>query len=222
MVGSKRVAVLFAVTGVALAACSAGPAAAPPTVPAPVVVTAPPADVPVSAGAVMGASKVTAEQLTAWFESKRITGARPTVPVDQLAAIFIAEGQREGVTGDVAFVQSMIETGWLRFPDSGQVRASDNNFAGLGAVDGGSHPATFADATTGVRAQIQHLRAYADPTVSAATLHAPLVDPRFALVSPKGKAPNWSQFGSGIWASSPTYGSQITALYAELIRFSCL
>jgi Mannosyl-glycoprotein endo-beta-N-acetylglucosaminidase len=170
-------------------------------------------------GAVMAPSRVSAAQLVAWFRSRNITDARPPVPIDDLARMFIEEGDLEGVTGDVAFVQSILETGWFRFPDTGQVRPWYNNFAGIGAVDGGSSPAQFPDARTGVRAQIQHLRAYADPTVTVASLHAPLVDPRFDLVRPKGKAPLWSQFGNGIWASSTEYAAKIESLYAQLQAF---
>jgi hypothetical protein len=141
------------------------------------------------------------------------------VSVTDLARLFIEEGNREGVAGDVAFVQSMLETGWLTFPDHGQVRPWFNNFAGIGAVDGGSvaGPAQFPDARTGVRAQIQHLRAYADPSVTCANFAAPTVSPRCHLVVPKGKAPNWDQFGNGNWATDPEYASKIVALYDQLL-----
>ena len=42
---------------------------------------------------------------------------------------------------------------------------------------------------TGVRAQIQHMKAYADATITKNTLSSPCVDPRFDLVNPKGSAP---------------------------------
>ena len=83
-------------------------------------------------------------------------------------------------------------------------------------------PATFPDARTGVRAQIQHLRAYADPGAYACTvppLHNPCVDPRFDLVIPKGKAPTWNAMGNGNWATSPTYPSSILPLCEEALRY---
>ena len=153
---------------------------------------------------IMGPSRLTAGQLVAWFDGRQaaVAGAyRATVPVEALAASYIEEGAAEGVTGDVAFVQAIVETGWFRF--SGVVRPEDNNFAGIGATGGASPPAAFPDARTGVRAQIQHLRAYADPSADACTvppLHNPCVDPRFDLVTPKGKAPTWNQLGHGNWA----------------------
>ncbi|HQZ17765.1 MAG TPA: glucosaminidase domain-containing protein [Vicinamibacteria bacterium] len=176
---------------------------------------------------VMGSARLSASQLVAWFTRRQpqpagIYGA--TEPVEALAAYFIDEGAREGVAGDVAFVQSIIETGWFRF--SGSVPGWKNNFAGIGAVDGSpGDAASFPDARTGVRAQIQHLRAYADPSATSCTippLHAPCVDPRFALVTPKGRAPLWNQFGGGVWASSSTYGSDIVARYQEALAFNGL
>ena len=125
-----------------------------------------------------------------------------------LAAYFIAEGAAEGVAGDVAFIQSIVETGWFRF--GGVVPPSANNFAGLGATGTNSLPAAFPDAHTGVRAQIQHLRAYADPSAVTCTmppLHHPCVDPRFGLVLPKGRARTWNQMGNGNWAASADYAS---------------
>lgn len=129
----------------------------------------------------------------------------------------------EGVTGDVAFVQSVVETGWFRF--NGSVPASYNNFAGIGATDTNPSPAIFPDARTGVRAQIQHLRAYADPLALTCTmppLNNPCVDPRFALVVPKGKAPTWNQMGNGNWATAATYANSILTLYTEALAFNGL
>lgn len=174
---------------------------------------------------VMGNARMSASQLVNWFSRRQpqptgVYGA--TEPVAALATYFIEEGALEGVAGDVAFVQSIIETGWFRF--SGAVPGSKNNFAGIGAID--SNPgeaASFPDARTGVRAQIQHLRAYADATAVSCTippLHAPCVDPRFALVTPKGRAPLWNQFGSGVWATSWTYGNDIVARYQEALNFA--
>jgi hypothetical protein len=168
----------------------------------------------------MGAARVDAAQLAQWFAARSPGGYAAGVDVGTLATYFIEEGAAEGVTGDVAFVQSIVETGWFRF--TGRVPPSANNFAGIGATDASADYATFPDARTGVRAQIQHLRAYADPSATSCTvppLHNPCVDPRFHLVSPKGKAPTWNQMGNGNWATSSTYASSILDLYAQLLQF---
>ena len=172
----------------------------------------------------MGPSRLTAKQLAAWFNRRQ---PRPsgryaaTVPVEKLAALFVEEGAAERVRGDVAFVQSVVETGWFRF--GGPVAGGMNNFGGIGVTDRNPSPAVFPDARTGVRAQIQHLRAYADRQARACTvppLRFPCADPRFDLVKPKGSAPNWNDLGNGKWATSPTYAASILSLYSQALRFS--
>jgi hypothetical protein len=172
---------------------------------------------------IMGSSRLTSAQLASWFNGRQPQppgGYAATVPVEALASLFVEEGAAEGVTGDVAFAQSVVETAWFRF--TGVVPASANNFAGLGATDANPNAATFSDARSGVRAQIQHLRAYADPTALTCRvppLGNPCVDLRFDLVSPKGKTPMWNQLGNGNWASSSTYADGILARYAEALAF---
>lgn len=172
----------------------------------------------------MGASRLSAAHLAAWFRARQqgvAGGYAAGVPVETLAQYYIEEGAAEGVAGDVAFLQGVVETAWFRFP--GMVQAWQNNFAGIGAADTRPQPATFPDARTGVRAQIQHLRAYADPGAfgcSVPPLSNACVDPRFALVVPKGRAPTWNRMGNGNWASASTYATTILTLYDDARRFS--
>jgi hypothetical protein len=212
----RRQRVLLAAAACALAAaCGGGPTApsAPPATPA-----------GLPALAILGASRLNASQIVAWFAGRQPQPAgsyAATEPVEALARYFVEEGAMEGVTGDVAFVQSIVETGWFRF--GGAVPAWKNNFAGIGATDANpGEAAAFPDARTGVRAQIQHLRAYADPTALTCTtppLSNPCVDPRFDRVLPKGRAPLWVQLGNGNWASSPSYGTDIGARYQEALAY---
>jgi Mannosyl-glycoprotein endo-beta-N-acetylglucosaminidase len=167
---------------------------------------------------VMGTSDLTAEQIAAFFWANQPPGSPClNVSVEDLSAYFVWEGNVENVRGDIAFAQSIVETGWFRY--GGQVQCGQNNYAGIGATDGGPAGATFPDADTGVRAQIQHLRAYADPSATSCTqppLHTPCVDPRFDMVSPKGKAPVWNQMGNGNWATSSAYASNVLNLYNRM------
>jgi hypothetical protein len=147
----------------------------------------------------MGKSECTAEQLNAYVKSKN-----PNAP--EYGAFFIEEGNIEGVRGDVAFCQSLHETGWFKF--GGDVSASQNTFCGLGAVGGGAKGASFATARDGIRAQIQHLKAYA----SKDPLKQTCIDPRFSLVT-RGIAPNWEDL-NGRWAVPGNgYGENIVALW---------
>lgn len=108
----------------------------------------------------------------------------------------------EGVRPEVLLAQVAVETGWLKF--GGQVKATQCNFGGIGATDGGAAGATFPNIKTGLLAQAQHLKAYA----STASLNNACVDPRFSLVS-RGCAPNVENLGNGKWASDPDYASKL-------------
>ena len=70
------------------------------------------------------------------------------------------------------------------------MKPSQNNFAGIGAVGGGAAGNSFPTAQIGIRAQIQHLKAYATKDA----LKNPCVDPRYNLVD-KGCAPTLEEIG---------------------------
>jgi Mannosyl-glycoprotein endo-beta-N-acetylglucosaminidase len=205
-VGVVAVALLVAAGGCGLAA---GP---------------PPPPVTFDALAVMGAPHVTASEMVAWFDSRtsHASGWKAGEPPIVVAQRYLDEAAAEHVAGDVAFVQAILETGWFRFGGS-SVPPSYNNFAGIGATDTHPMPAQFTSVQEGIRAQVQHLRAYADPTATkcaAPPLHNPCVDPRFELVSPHGKAPMWQQFGNGNWATDPDYAAKIWALYSSMLSYN--
>ena len=102
-----------------------------------------------------------------------------------------------------------LETGFLRF--GGLVTADMNNFCGLGAINAENPGLVFPDEQTGVRAHIQHLKAYA----SAEPLNLPAVDPRYRYVNPKGKAPHIYNL-AGTWAADPAYGHKIDQLLRRM------
>jgi hypothetical protein len=130
-----------------------------------------------------------------------------------IARIYIEESQKEGVNHDIAFCQMCLETGYLKF--GGTVSPSQNNFAGLGVTGGGVSGATFPDVRTGVKAHIQHLKAYASTEPIVATS---IVDPRFHLVK-RGIAPVVEKL-SGYWAVDLQYGTKILALLKRLYEIS--
>jgi hypothetical protein len=159
---------------------------------------------------VMGPPSMSANHLVQWYYvNQRNNCYRATVPLQELAETFIQEGVHEGVRGDIAFYQSILETGWFCWP-GGSVRPEYNNFAGLGATDSNPNANRFPTARAGIRAQMQHLRAYA-------TVDGPCGDPcwdvRFHLVR-RGTGVHWNQFGNGVWASSTNdYGGRIIRLF---------
>lgn len=123
---------------------------------------------------------------------------------------YIEEGNKENIRGDIAFFQCMKETGWLQF--GGQVLPEQNNFAGIGALNNqaAGKGAWFKTPQIGIKAHIQHLKAYANKE----KLNSECVDPRFHLVA-RGIAPNWENL-NGKWAvPGKNYGEEIIKLYND-------
>lgn len=136
--------------------------------------------------------------------------------INQFAQIFYEEATAEGVRAEVAFTQCMKETGFLKY--GGDVLPNQYNFAGIGAT-GAVHGASFSNVRMGIRAQIQHLKAYG----SISPLTNPCVDPRFNLVK-RGSAQyvEWlgikeNPNGYG-WATSKSYGHDIVSMVNSLLR----
>jgi hypothetical protein len=166
---------------------------------------------------IMGVSRLTGDELARWFAAQH-REARTTVPIGELADDYISEGDAAGVRGDIAFAQSILETGSFSFPEKGQVHPADNNFSGLGACDSCATGRTYPDALTGVRAQIQLLRAYADPNMTAENLGHPPVDPKLLDFFLKGRAPTWAGL-TGTWATSTTYAPKIFEVYLRILAW---
>lgn len=163
---------------------------------------------------IVGTAVATAEQMIA-----RIKAANPNVPqsVIDMIPYYISEGEAEGIRGDIAFAQSCIETGNFAFPNC-NVTLDQNNFCGMGVVADDSKGNSFDTPQFGIRAQIQHLKAYA----STEALNSECVDPRFTYVT-RGCAPyvEWlgmkeNPQGKG-WASAKDYGSKILRVLNEII-----
>jgi hypothetical protein len=132
--------------------------------------------------------------------------------LELLAAFYAEEAAMEGVNHDIAFAQMCLETGFLRY--GGLVTADMNNFCGLGAT-GPEHPGErFSEPRIGVRAHIQHLKAYATDK----PLNQELVDPRYRWVR-YGSAPT-IQGLSGTWASDREYADKIENILERLYRFT--
>nr|WP_243896690.1 glucosaminidase domain-containing protein [Actinomyces bowdenii] len=129
--------------------------------------------------------------------------------------ILYEEAVAEGVSPELLFAQVVKETGWLQF--GGDVKVGQFNFGGLGATGGGVAGNRFPSVRVGLRAQAQHLRAYAEAGVSAGSLANPVVDPRFQYVR-KGSAPYIQYLGiqenphGGGWAASRHYGIELVKL----------
>jgi hypothetical protein len=129
---------------------------------------------------------------------------------DYLASLYIYEANMEGVNHDIAFAQMCLETGFLKF--DGIMDSEQNNFAGLGAVDNRSPGEHFPSAAIGVRAHIQHLKAYA----STESLRQPQVDNRFHYVQ-RGSAPNLDLL-EGRWSTDHDYAEKIMHIMDRILN----
>ncbi len=174
---------------------------------------------------IMGKSHCTERQMRCYLLKKN-----PKVGEKYLGYVkyFLEEGKKEGVRGDLAFAQSLHETNFFKF--GGDVKPAQNNFAGLGTTGNKEPGLSFKTPQEGIRAQIQHLKAYA----CKKKLNLRCVDSRFELVKKRGCAPCIEDL-SGLWAfpgydpktykslsdairHRDTYGHKIQRLYSEMCQ----
>jgi len=125
-----------------------------------------------------------------------------------LLKTYISESQLEGVNYDVAVCQMCLETGFLRF--NGSVSRFQNNFCGLGAINASAAGDWFNSMEEGIRAHIQHLKAYA----STDPLNTAPVDKRFHHVR-RGTVFTVHDL-TGRWATDPKYGEKLDYLLRKL------
>lgn len=162
---------------------------------------------------ITGKAEATAGQMQAYIKSKNANVAQGVI---DMVPMYLSEGGAENIRGDIAFAQSCLETGNFTFSGSA-VTLGQNNFCGMGVTENGERGNSFGTPQLGIRAQIQHLKAYAN----TAKLRQECVDPRFGLVSrgcaayvehlgmqenPKGKG----------WASGAGYGEKILKILAAI------
>jgi peptidoglycan hydrolase CwlO-like protein len=174
---------------------------------------------------VMGDAELTPAEVTAWFESRnvkyRLAGG---ISIGDLVQMYFEEGKAEHLRPELAFAQSIIETGSFG-------NALDNNYAGIGACDSCQGEPAFPSPQEGVRGQIQLLRNYADPTSRAANLANPPSttiygsDPVAAANGydtffAKGRTPTWNVMGNGNWATDPGYAQKVLTIYFQMVSFA--
>lgn len=163
--------------------------------------------------AILGTSVATVDQMRAYI--RKVNPNVPRSVLDMIPA-YLSEGAAEGVRGDIAFAQSCLETGNFAFAGSA-VTLDQNNFCGMGVTSNGVKGNSFRTPQEGIRAQIQHLSAYAGGTLKNA-----VVDPRYKYVA-KGcaKYVEWlgqkeNPTGRG-WAAGAGYGAKILRILDAVV-----
>ena len=163
---------------------------------------------------IMGNTVATAEQMKAYLKAKNPGVAQSVL---DMVPLYLSEGKAEGVRGDIAFAQSCLETGNFTFSASA-VTLSQNNFCGMGVTANGMKGNSFDTPQLGIRAQVQHLKAYA----STDALKNACIDPRFKYVT-RGCAEyvEWlgqkeNPDGKG-WAAGAGYGEKILSILKGIL-----
>jgi len=144
-----------------------------------------------------------------------------------VATEYMRTGEKLGVRWDYAFYQMIIETGSLSYrrgdKRAGDVKPTQNNFAGLGATGRGEPGESFKDVPTGVRAHMEHLLLYAGDKLDSPTAE------RTRKVQEWGVLTKWqARFKGPItfsdlaqqWApGSNSYNSMLTAVAERFAEF---
>ena len=155
---------------------------------------------------IMGKSQASIEQMRAYI---RKMNPKVSDSVIKMIPLYITEGAAEGVRGDIAFAQSCLETGNFTF-DGSAVTLDQNNFCGMGVTKTGMKGNSFKKPAEGIRAQIQHLQAYA----CTDRLKQKCIDPCYTYVN-RGCAEYVEHLGihenpkGQGWAAGRNYGQKI-------------
>ena len=153
---------------------------------------------------IIGPSVLTVADLRSWWASTG-RGQPPRLGIDigDLIALYLSEGDAEGVRGDLALAQAVLETGHFTNSDT-----AINNFAGIAHYDDAASGSAFRDPVIGVRAQIQLLKKYALGN------DAQLAN---ADVSPNAGATATTWGGlAGTWASADNYWTSLSSVYEAM------
>lgn len=197
-----------------LAAANAELGAAEAGLSAALISVAGPTSTPPGQLSLLGGSALSATQLVGWYNSQGYVDLTST-PIGQLASWYLQAGAEEGVRGDVAFAQAVLETGGFSSPDAVDL----NNYAGIGHCDSCAAGWAFPSAQGGVLGQVQLLRIFADagPAPARPSPVLPSLTP-----AQQGSAGCCSTVQSltGVWATDPTYGQQILEIYAQMLSFA--
>lgn len=163
---------------------------------------------------IFGAAEATKNQAAQLIHSRN-PGLDIGCSVGEIVELYWTEAGREGIRPDMALAQALVETGYFHF--GGDVQAWQHNFCGLGTTGGGVRGAAFKTPQDGVRAHIQHLKAYA----SHERPKTPLLDPRYdsahRLRVQNGLITRWSGL-NWTWAMGGEYAEKIFTAQQKMLQ----
>ena len=173
-----------------------------------------------SASPIMGPSLLTADDLVAYIDSLHLE-PHLTVPLHD-ARRDVHQRRRGGRHPWRRRVRGSRSWRPARSCSLGHglLNPEDNNFAGINVCDSCKHGDRYASALQGVRAQMQLLRVYADPTLEETKEFAsPVALLHDFEIRGTGFAKTWYALG-GRWATGPNYGFHIYDIYRNMVRLS--
>jgi hypothetical protein len=146
--------------------------------------------------------------MVSWYEAHGYADTMGTIrtPIATLAGYYLLYGDAEGVRGDVAFIQAVLETGGFANDDARRL----NNFAGIGHCDSCDQGMAFPSVAVGVDAQVQLLKKVVEG--NGATLAGPDVAPSWG-----GRQASDLAGLAANWASSPVYAVSLSGLLGSLL-----
>jgi N-acetylmuramoyl-L-alanine amidase len=181
---------------------------------------------------ILGKSLATAKQMSEYLLSKnKAPKFSRNISALDFCQLFLDICAKEDVRGDIAFAQSCKET--ANFKYGGDVKYTQNNFAGIGATGNGVCGCVFSSIEEGILAQAQHLKTYATKDA----LNERCVDPRRTTwfvntkggTSPdvEGLASTWAVPGyntkkysslNAANAAKDSYGYQIVNILNDILK----
>ena len=162
---------------------------------------------------------VTSDRLMQFMQSQN-AGLEPKF--SSIANDYKKHGEALRIRWDFAFYQMLLETNYLKFRRGdgkpGDVRSTQNNFAGIGATGNGVHGDSYPDVSTGVLAQMQHLVAYSGEKVES-PVGARTREVQDGIISQSKRLGRPVRFGdlTRRWAADSQYARSIVSV-AERFR----
>jgi hypothetical protein len=163
---------------------------------------------------IIGGGSLKPQAVIAYVYAREKDPALDRGGIEKLINTYIREAGDEGVNADIAIAQMLHWTNNLK----NRERVETCNYGGLGKIGNwnGKFPHFMSDGMTeGVRAHIQHLKAYAGETPVRE-----IVDPRYNLVFGLGFQGMGLEQLCGYWSQNPRYGLSIGNILSDLDRHS--
>jgi hypothetical protein len=161
---------------------------------------------------IKGSSVTTAAEMAGWYNAQGYTN-NSGVPILALSTEYLRAGAAQGVAGDVAFAQSVLETGGF------SSMSGSFNFAGIGACNSCNGGYNYPSYREGIRAQIQLLAGYATKGLTSRQLVGGAAYHGIDTLSVRGCCALWSNL-SKVWSTGAHYGEVVLGIYTSMLKYS--